>query len=82
MSDSVVLSVGDKHHIRRGKDHIVYAGMLSEKVYSMAQIKQDGYRGYAWNLFFPIGQSDIKIDEVNFSVENVSPKEIRLRLKE
>ena len=36
MNSSVVLSVGDTIHLRRGKDRIVYAGMPSEKVYSIA----------------------------------------------
>ena len=39
MDNSVVLSVGDSHHIRLGKDRIVYAGMPSEKVFSIAQMK-------------------------------------------
>ena len=65
MDNSVVLSVGDSHHIRLGKDRIVYAGMPSEKVFSIAQMKWEFmYRGYSWNLFFPIGQSKIKIDGI------------------
>ena len=81
MNNSVVLSVGDKHHIRLGKDQIVYAGMPSEKVYSIAQMKhQFPYQGYAWNLFFPAGQNTIRIDGVNIQVDSVTPAEIRLRV--
>jgi len=84
MNNSVVLSVGDSYHLRRGKDHIVYAGMPSDKVYSIAQRKWDmapyiGW-GYAWNLFFPVGQTTIRIDGVNIQVDNVTPNEIRLRV--
>jgi len=84
MNNSVVLSVGDSYHLRRGKDHIVYAGMPSDKVYSIAQRKRDmapyiGW-GYAWNLFFPVGQTTIRIDGVNIQVDNVTPNEIRLRV--
>ena len=84
MDDSVVLSVGDSFHLRRGKDRIVYAGMPSDKVYSIAQRKQDwapyiGW-GYAWNLFFPVGQTTIRIDDVNILVDSVTPEEIRLKV--
>ena len=81
MDNSVVLSVGDSHHIRLGKDRIVYAGMPSEKVFSIVQMKWEFlYRGYAWNLFFPVGQSKIRIDGINMLVESVTPDEIRLKV--
>ncbi len=52
MDNSVVLSVGDVLHLRFGKDRIVYAGMPSERVYSIVQRKWEFmYRGFAWNLF-------------------------------
>jgi len=81
MDNSVVLSVGDSHHIRLGKDRIVYAGMPSEKIFSIVQMKWEFfYRGYSWNLFFPVGQSKIRIDGINILVESVTPDEIRLRV--
>jgi len=81
MDNSVVLSVGDVLHLRFGKDRIVYAGMPSERVYSIVQRKWEFmYRGFAWNLFYPKGQSKIRIDGVNILVENVTPDEIRLRV--
>ena len=81
MDNTIVLSVGDSHHIRLGKDRIIYAGMPSEKVFSIAQMKWEFlYRGYAWNLFFPVGQSKIRIDGINMLVESVTPDEIRLKV--
>jgi hypothetical protein len=81
MPNSVTLSVGDSVHLKLGKDYIYYAGMPSEKVFSMVQKKwQFLYRGYSLNLFFPLGQSRIRIDGVNINVENVTPEEIRLHL--
>jgi hypothetical protein len=81
MDNSVVLSVGDSHHIQLGKDRIVYAGMPSEKVFSMVQRKWEfPYMGYSWNLFFPVGQSKIRIDGVNILVESVTTDEIRLKV--
>ena len=81
MNNSVVLSVGDTYHLRLGKDRIVYAGMPSEKTYSIVQMKWEFlYRGYSWNLFYPREQSKIRIDGVNILVENVTPEEIVLRV--
>ena len=81
MNNSVVLSVGDVYHMRLGKDRIVYAGMPNENVFSIVQMKWEFlYRGYSWNLYFPKGQSMIRIDGVNILVDSVQPEEIRLRI--
>jgi len=81
MDNSVALSVGDIHRLRLGKDRIVYAGMPNENVFSFVQMKWEFfYRGYSWNLYFPKGQSTIRIDGVNIQVESVTPSEIRLRV--
>ena len=81
MDKSVILSVGDRYHLGFGKDRIVYAGMPSEKVFSIVQLKGEFlYRGYSWNLFFPIEQSKIRIEGVNILVDHVTPDEIRLRI--
>jgi len=80
MVEAVLLAVGESFHLRRGKDHIFYAGMPSESVYSIVQQKSSGYQGYAWNLYFPKRRQEITIDGVRLFVESVSPDEIRLRL--
>lgn len=81
MDNSVVLSVGDSYHLKTGKDRIVYAGMPSERVYSIVQRKMEfPYQGYARNLFFPREQAKIKIDGVNILVDSVTQDEIRLRV--
>ena len=81
MSQPVTLSVGEGFHLKHGKDRIVYAGMPSEKVYSIVQRKREfPYMGYAWNLFYPKEQSKIVIDGVNILVENVNPEEIKFRI--
>ncbi|HEY54892.1 MAG TPA: hypothetical protein G4N91_01235 [Dehalococcoidia bacterium] len=76
----IVLSVGESVHLRRGKDHIFYAGMPSENVYSIVQRKAAGYQGYAWSLFFPKKQQEITVDGVSIFVENVTPQAITLRI--
>ena len=81
MEKAVVLAVGERFHLKRGKDRIAYAGMPSEDVYSIVQIKASGYQGYSWNLYFPRRKLDITIDSVNLHVENVTPEEIRFRVQ-
>ncbi|MBA7616321.1 hypothetical protein ES703_23617 [subsurface metagenome] len=81
MDESIVLSIGEGFHLRRGKDHVVYAGMPSENVYSIVQKKSSGYQGFAWNLFFPKRRQEIIIDGVNLFIENVTPEEISLRVE-
>ena len=81
MIESVVLSIGEDCRLKVGKDHIAYAGMPSDTVYSIVQKKKSGYQAYAWNLFFPKGRQDITIDGVNIFVENVTPEEIRFRIR-
>jgi len=78
--EPIVLSVGESVHLRQGKDHIYYAGMPSENVYSIVQKKAAGNQGYAWNLFYSRKQQEITIDGVNIFVENVTPQEITLRI--
>jgi len=81
MDRSVSLSVGDKHRLAFSKGVIYYAGMPSEKVFSIAQRKWEfPYQAFAWNLFSPIGQSKIRIEGVNIIVDHVTPDEIRLRV--
>jgi hypothetical protein len=84
MDRSVVLAVGDTCKLGSGKDHITYAGMISDKAYSIVQRKRKfgpymGW-GFAWNLFYPREQTRITIDDVGIQVENVTPQEIRLRI--
>ena len=81
MDGSITLSVGQDLHLKRGKDRILYAGMPSDGVYSIVQRKASGYRGFAWNLFYPRTKRDIIIDKVNIRVENVAPDEIRFRIE-
>ena len=81
MDRATVLAVGEPFHLKRGKDWIVYAGMPTEDVYSIVQIKASGYQGYSWNLFFQKRHQHITIDGVNIAVENVIPEEIRFRLE-
>lgn len=80
MTATVTLSVGDVHRLGFGKDRVIYAGMPSDTTYSIVELRWEFfYRGYAWNLFFPVAQRRIRIDGVNLMVEQVSPESITLR---
>ena len=80
MGKPAVLSVGEEYHLKRGKDRIVYAGMPSDSVYSIVQVKASGYQGYAWHLFFPVKQRDITIDGVSIYIDRIAPEQIELRV--
>ena len=80
MGKSVVLQVGARYHLKRGKDNIIYAGMPSDDVYSIVQMKASGYQGYAWHLYYPRRQQDIVVDGVSINVVRVTPEEIELRV--
>ena len=81
MDNYVTLTIGQDFHLRRGKDHIAYAGMPSESAYSIVQKKASGYQAYAWNLYFPRRKQDLVIDGVRVFVENITPEEISLRVE-
>ena len=81
ITNPITLKVGEKFHLRKGKDRVIYAGMPTENVYSFAQMKQDGYQGFGWNLFFHKRQQSINIDGVNLLVESVTSEEIRFRVE-
>lgn len=76
----VVLAVGERYHLRRGKDHIIYGGMPSDGVYSIVEMKASGYQGYAWHLYYPKKRQEITIDGVRVSIERVTPEEIEIRV--
>jgi len=81
MNQLAVLAVGDSLSLGWTKCSIYYAGMPSEKVYSIVQKKKEfPYMGFAWNLYFPKQQGRITIEGVSMLVENVTPDEIRLRI--
>lgn len=80
ISKSVTLGIGENFHLKLGKDNIVYAGMPSEEVYSIAQRKSNGYQGYAWNLFYPKNRREITIDGIRLYIESVTPGKIAFRM--
>lgn len=80
MGNTPVLAVGEGFHLKLGKDRIVYAGMPSEDIFSIIQVKTSGYRGYAWHLYFPRSKHQIAVDGVTVYVERVTAEEIAIRV--
>jgi hypothetical protein len=81
MLEPIALSVGQTHHLRHGKDRIIYAGMPSEDTFSIVQLKNAAMsNAMSWNLFFSKRQRNVTVDEVQIDIENVTPEEIRLRV--
>lgn len=80
MGKTAILPIGESYHLKRGKDNIIYAGMVSDEVYSIIQVKASGYQGYAWPLYYPKRRRDITIDGINLYVERITPEEIEIRL--
>jgi hypothetical protein len=80
LGNVVKLDIGDSFQPRLGKDRILYAGMPSETVYSIVQLRWEFfYRGYAWNLFFPKEQTRIRVNGIEYEVQAVGPDTITLR---
>jgi hypothetical protein len=76
---TITLAVGETHHLKTGRDRILYGGMPSENVYSIIQRKAEGYQGFGWNLFFNKRQCEITIDGVKLYIEHVDPESISFR---
>ena len=82
MAEPIILSVGDDCQLKRGKDRIAYAGMLSNDIYSIIHIKRAAFDvPMAWNLYYPKRQNEITVNEVKVAVDNVTPEQITLRVK-
>ncbi|MCJ7605784.1 MAG: hypothetical protein MUO19_07095 [Dehalococcoidales bacterium] len=85
MNDSIgpfqteTLPVGKAYHLKRGKDWIIYAGLVSEDVYSLVQMKSRGYQGFAWNLYFSKRQQDINLDGVDIHIVRATAGELELQ---
>jgi hypothetical protein len=80
VDNSIVVSLGECIQLKSGKDRIIYAGMLSDEVFSMVQRKKTSDGTCAWNLYYPKKRGEITIDGVQINVENITPSEIQLHI--
>jgi len=82
ISEDIVLGVGEKTKIKFGfMDSItlIYCGMVSKDVFSLALLFGSGYQGYSYNLYFPVDSRNIKIGSISLSVVNVKSEQLILR---
>jgi hypothetical protein len=82
ISDDIVLEIGEKTKIRFGfidSITLIYGGMVSKDVFSLALLFGSGYQGYSYNLYYPIDSRNIKIGSISLSVVNVKSEQLILR---
>ncbi len=60
---------------------ITYAGMPSDKIYSLVISKTDGYHSRAYNLFIPIGHREVIHQKGKIIVQSVNSREINFRFE-
>jgi hypothetical protein len=81
--EDVRLQVGDGIRISTGPASgidIVYAGMSAPEVFSLAEsIQTSGYHAWAYNLYFPVSQTEIDVGKRRLQVQKVTPEEILLK---
>ena len=79
------LRVGEKLKLRSiflGYYYLVYTGMPNDRTYSFALTYEQGYSGYAYNLYFPKGQTQITVQKMQMDILSVTPDGIQLRFVE
>ena len=61
MDNSIVVSLGECIQLKRGRDRIIYAGMLSDEVFSIVQRKKTSNGSCAWNIYYTKKRSEINL---------------------
>ncbi|KYK23804.1 hypothetical protein AYK24_00800 [Thermoplasmatales archaeon SG8-52-4] len=82
ISEDITLAVGDKTKIKIGfmnSKTIVYCGMISKDIFSVAILYGTGNQGFSYNLFYPKNTKTIKIDNDSYYVVSVSENQLVIR---
>ncbi len=82
ISDDIILAIGEKTKLKLGlMDSItlIYCGMISKDVFSIAILFGSGYQGYSYNLYYPIDARSIKIGSIALSIVSVKFEQLILR---
>lgn len=82
ISDDIILGIGEKTKIKFGfMDSItlIYSGMPSKDVFSIALLFGSGYQGYSYNLYYPKDSKTIKIGAVSLSIVSVQEDTLTVR---
>lgn len=80
-NNDYTLQLGESAKVRTGifksSVSIVYSGMVSENIYTIAVTWSFGHNSMAYNLFFPKRQREIFTPKDRLEVEYVSSEQIR-----
>lgn len=79
-----ILQVGESVKIKRGfmtTHSLVYAGMLSDYVFSIVLTWSAGHNSAAYNLYIDKGHREISILDGRLAVLDVSKSEIRFQFQ-
>lgn len=79
-----ILKVGESAKLKPGfltSYHVVYAGMLSDYVYSVVVTWSSGNNSAAYNLYLDKGQREINMLGGRLTVFDVSKSEIRFHFQ-
>jgi hypothetical protein len=79
-----VLKVGESAKLKRGwitTYSLVYAGMLSDYVFSIVLTWTAGHNSAAFNLYLEKGQSEIDILDGRMTILDVNKREIRFHFR-
>jgi len=82
ISEDIILGIGDKTKIKIGfinTKTIVYCGMISKDIFSIALLYGTGNQGFSYNLFYPKNAKSIKVDNESFYVVSVSEDKLVIR---
>lgn len=77
-----ILKVGDSAKLKKGwitTYSLVYAGMLSDYIYSLVLTWSAGHNSAAFNLYLEKGQSEIEMLGGRITVLDVNRREIRFQ---
>ena len=81
--EEFILSVGEKKQIKLSwinSFEIIYCGMPSENVFSVANKESSGYQGFGYNMFYPKEMKIIKINNIEFRVLGIKPDCLKLQI--
>ena len=82
IKNDIILAVGEKTKIKIGmltSMELIYSGMVSKDVFSIALTFGSGYQGYSYNLYFSKESKTIKIGNETLSIISVNPNQLTLR---
>ena len=81
MGDRYIIRIGERHKIKlKFLSHItiVYAGMSSSDIFSLAIMDGYGHQGFGYNVFFKKKSGHIKIKDMMFHIIKVTHDSIEL----